>query len=166
MGGGAGRRKRHQDERRKGQRPQPDIVVRMDISPSYTSPAIQGKPLLKELLVWRRKCERDPAATSGLLFDRLTDQIGGFFRNHDCGRIGVAGRDQRHDRGIDNTQTIDATDPQPLIHHGQWIVACVAHLAGAGPVVHRLQGLACIGDNVVVRRDRRSRRDFFHDPRA
>ena len=61
------------------------------------------------------------------LFPR--NHVGGLLRDHDGRRIGVAGYDLRHDRSIDDTQSIESTDTQPRIDRR---VRIDSRLTGAG----------------------------------
>jgi len=79
--------------------------------------------------------------------DRLPDQIGGLFADHDGRRIGVAADQGRHDRGIDHAQALDAMHLQLRIDHGHRIGP---HLAGADRVIDRIDPRAQDGADVVV----------------
>ena len=48
----------------------------------------------------------------------LQDHVRAFFRDHDDGRVGVAGHHGRHDRGIDHAEIADAAHAQPLVDDG------------------------------------------------
>lgn len=41
-----------------------------------------------------------------------SDEVGGFFRDHDDGGVGVAGDYGGHDGGVRHTQPADAFDPE------------------------------------------------------
>ena len=51
----------------------------------------------------------------------LNDHLRPFLGNHGRRRVGVAGRDRRHDGGIDHPKTLDAVNAQARIHHGVWV---------------------------------------------
>jgi hypothetical protein len=46
------------------------------------------------------------------------DHVGSLLADHDGCRIGIAGNDAQHDRGIDHAQAGDTAHAQPLIDHG------------------------------------------------
>jgi hypothetical protein len=58
----------------------------------------------------------------------LEDHVGTLLADHDRGRIGVAGHDCRHDRGIDHAKPCKAVHSQPFVGHGGRVLP---HSAGA-----------------------------------
>ena len=62
-----------------------------------------------------------------------------FLADHDRGRIGVAGNDAGHDRGICDAEPGDAVYPQAWVHHG---VRPMAHAAGPDGMEIRHAALA------------------------
>ena len=68
----------------------------------------------------------------------LQDHVRGFFGNHDDGRVGVAGYQIRHHRGVDYAEAFDPANPQPLIDDGKRIAS---HPAGRCRMIDRAAAL-------------------------
>ena len=49
------------------------------------------------------------------------DHCRAYFGDHHGRRVGVAGRDRRHHRGVDDTQAVETEDAQPLVDDGERI---------------------------------------------
>src|SRR5262245_38059987 len=77
----------------------------------------------------------------------LQDHIRSLLGNHDRGSIGIARHQIRHHGRIDHAQALDAAHLEPLVNHGQRVVA---HPAGRGRVIDGRAGLAAEGEDVVV----------------
>jgi hypothetical protein len=61
----------------------------------------------------------------------LQHDRGAFLADHDRGRVRVAARNLRHDRGVGDAQPLDAVDAQPWIDDG---IDLAPHAAGADRV--------------------------------
>lgn len=62
------------------------------------------------------------------------DHVGRFLADHECHRVGVTTRYERHDRRVHHPKPSDATYPQLWIDHGFWVRGR-SHLARAHLVV-------------------------------
>jgi hypothetical protein len=49
----------------------------------------------------------------------VQDVVCTFVADHDRGCLGVSADQRRHDGGVDDTQTVEAADPELLVYHGQ-----------------------------------------------
>ena len=74
-----------------------------------------------------------------MVFSVFYNHVGSLFRNHDRWRIGVAGHDGWHDRGIDDAQSGNPMDPQAFVDHGHDVGP---HFACAGWMVDRMGDIA------------------------
>ena len=77
------------------------------------------------------------------------DQVGCLLGDHDGRGIGVAAGHGRHDRGVDDTQALDAAHPQVGVDHG---IVAGAHRARRGRVERRLGVLPDVVDELLVGR--------------
>lgn len=67
------------------------------------------------------------------------NDVGGFFGDHDCGRVGVACDDARHDRSVSNAEAFNAADAKARIHDGHRIAP---HFASSCRMVESLHVVA------------------------
>src|SRR3546814_18058125 len=81
--------------------------------------------------LFRARDARVVDLSAGTLLRILHYHVRGLLRDHDRRRIGVAGGEGRHDRGIDDPQPLEPVSPSLLVHHGS---GPGAHLAGAARV--------------------------------
>jgi hypothetical protein len=87
------------------------------------------------------------------------NDVGGFLADHDGRRIEVAAHHRRHDRRIDDAQTLGAAHAQAGVDHGHGIVGS-AHLAGGRRVEGALGLAPDVGVDVGVGGDRRPGREL------
>ena len=73
----------------------------------------------------------------------LANHVGGPLPDHNRRRIGITPYHRGHDRGIRNSQAVDALDPQTGVDHRHRI-ALWAHLAGSDRVVLSISTIANI----------------------
>ena len=76
------------------------------------------------------------------------------------GRVRVAARDPRHDRGVHHAEPADAMNAQLCVDHGHRVRT---HLAGAGLVPGRVAVPLAVVEKLLVGRRRRARRHLGHD---
>ena len=81
-----------------------------------------------------------------------------FFRDHDGGRIGIAGDDHRHDGGIDDAQLRQTMHPQPGVDHRH---RALTHAASADRMQVGYAALARTGDHFLIGAHRDARRGFL-----
>ena len=88
---------------------------------SPTRPALTPRQLTVGSWLRRRSCR--PGRRRGGSKTRVEDHLGPLLGDHDRRRIGVAGDDRRHDRGVDDPQPFDAVNPQLGVDNGSLIGA-------------------------------------------
>ena len=84
--------------------------------------------------------------------ERILDEIGAAFADHDAGRVGVA-RHQTHHAGIGNIEALDAACLERRVDHRCLVPA---HAAGANRVIDRIGAVAdqFVERGIVVEIDR------------
>src|SRR5258707_5304449 len=86
--------------------------------------------------------------------------IRALFADHDRGRVGVAGHDGRHDRGVGDAKCCDAMDPELGIDDR---IGLPAHAARAYRMQVRDAARADVGPEIGVAGDRGPRQELLDD---